>query len=326
MKIKIISFLFHLNSLSLPKSDSSSKHVVGYYVPWGRVEPEQVDWKKLTHVNYGFGVLYKKDDPASIFVDRYYDGNRIRKVQKLAKENGVKSLISLGGWTGGQTFSIVAKDPELRKKFINNALLFVRKNTKPDYDENPDGYDLDGIDIDWEYPARQAAKCNSVDPNDTANYLVLLKELREAMDKEFPNDHKILTAAVRAQPFDGPDGKPVNSVSEFAKYFDFINIMIYDIMGGWSATTGPNAPFDYDTSKGGDPYSFRQSIDDWLNAGFPADKLVPGLAFYGRSTTASTDMNANPGNQYSPKESTVPKGDSSDSNEPNFFCNEGTFY
>jgi chitinase len=326
MKFDLASVILGLNLVSLPSFVYAQKNVVGYYVPWGKVEPEQVEWKKLTHVNYGFGVLYKKNDPTSIFVDRYYDGTRIRKVQKLAKANGVKSLISLGGWTGGQTFSTIAKDPALRKKFINNALLFVRKNTKPDWDENPDGYDLDGIDIDWEYPAREAAKCNVVDPNDTANYLVLLKELREAMDKEFPNERKLLTAAVRVQPFDGPNKKPLANVSEFAKYFDFINIMIYDIMGGWSATTGPNAPFDYETSKGGDPFGYRQAIDDWLKAGFPADKLVAGLAFYGRSTTATVDMNATPGNQYAAKSSVVPKGDPSDANDVNFFCNEGSVY
>lgn len=73
-----------------------------------------------------------------------------------------------------------------------------------------------------EYPSRAGAICNTVSPNDSANYLQLLKELRAQMDLEFPNKHKLLTAAVRVQPFDGPDGKPMSNVAAYVQYFDWI--------------------------------------------------------------------------------------------------------
>ncbi|ORX92938.1 glycoside hydrolase, partial [Basidiobolus meristosporus CBS 931.73] len=324
--ISALSAVAVLSSLAYAQSgEASDKIVVGYYVPWGKLDPSAINYDKLTHINYGFGILTKKDDPANISIDRYYDGNKIRQIVSLAKPKGVKVLISLGGWTGGQTFSSVAKDPQLRQKFIENALVFVRKNTKPEYDENPDGWDLDGIDIDWEYPAREAGKCNVVDKNDTANYLVLLQELREAMDKEFPNDRKLMSAAVRVKPFDGPDGIPLTDVSEFAQYLDYVNIMAYDINGAWSSTTGPNAPFNYSPGNG-DPFSVTQAFNDWTAAKFPAEKLVMGLPFYGRSLTADTDMNNKPISMYAAKNAVTPKGDNSDSNEPNLFCNEGSVY
>ncbi|KAJ9068703.1 hypothetical protein DSO57_1026045 [Entomophthora muscae] len=308
------------------KVTAEQKVVVGYYVPWGKVAPEALPYEKVTHINYGFGVVYKRDDPASIVVDRYYDGSKMRAIKKLASAKGVKVLMSIGGWTGSQTFSLAARDPGLRAKLIDNMLVFVRKNTKPEWETNPDGWDMDGIDLDWEYPGRAAAKCNVYAPDDSANYLLLLKELRAALDKEFPNDHKLITAAVRVKPFDGPDGKPMADVSAFAKYFDFINIMAYDIMGSWSNTIGPNAPFVADTVKGGDSFSYTQGIDDWLAAGFPPSKLTAGLAFYGRTLTSTVDMNKTPTNMYQPKEGTTPKGDASDANDPNFFCNEGSVY
>ncbi|ORX98379.1 glycoside hydrolase, partial [Basidiobolus meristosporus CBS 931.73] len=326
--MKFTGFLLSALSVTIILSPSAlaadDKVIVGYYVPWGNVQPSQLSYDKVTHINYGFGVLTKKDDPTNIFIDADYDGTAIRQLKQLATPKGVKVQISIGGWTGSQTFSLVARDPLLRQKFINNALVFVRKNTKPE-GQTPDGWDLDGIDIDWEYPAREGAVCNVYDAADSANYLTLLKELRAALDKEFPTEHKLITAAVRVQPFDGPGGNPLNDVSAFAPYFDFINVMAYDINGGWSATTGPNAPFDYDT-KGGDPFSFRQASKAWLNAKWPANKLVMGLPFYGRSLTAIVDMNSNPSNQYVSKSPTVPKGDPSDSNEPNAFCNEGSVY
>ncbi|KAJ9073180.1 hypothetical protein DSO57_1019229 [Entomophthora muscae] len=302
------------------------KVVVGYYVPWGKVAPEALPYDKVTHINYGFGVLYKREDPTSIFVDRYYDGSKMRTIKTLAAAKGVKVLMSVGGWTGSQTFSLVARDPTLRAEFIERLLVFVRKNTKPEWDTNPDGWDMDGIDIDWEYPGRGAAKCYVYDPDDSANYLLLLKELRAALDKEFPNDHKLITAAVRVKPFDGPDGNPMTDVSAYAPYFDYVNIMAYDIMGPWSPTIGPNAPFVADTTRGGDGFSFTQGIDDWLAAGFPPNKISAGLAFYGRSLISTVDMDQTPDNMYQPKELATPRGDASDSNEPNFFCNEGSAY
>ena len=62
---------------------------------------------------------------------------------------GVPILMSVGGWTGSQTFSTIAADDGLRKKFINNAMVFVRNNTLPLYADTPDGWNMDGIDIDW---------------------------------------------------------------------------------------------------------------------------------------------------------------------------------
>ncbi|KAK9738922.1 hypothetical protein K7432_018418 [Basidiobolus ranarum] len=32
---------------------ADDKVVVGYYVPWGKVEPEQLSLDKVTHINYG---------------------------------------------------------------------------------------------------------------------------------------------------------------------------------------------------------------------------------------------------------------------------------
>ncbi|KAF9181588.1 hypothetical protein BGZ51_005304, partial [Haplosporangium sp. Z 767] len=309
------------------KRAASNNVVVGYWVPWGGVPVSAVDMTKYTHINYGFGVTAKRNaKPTDIFFDRYYDGNNIKALVKRGNEYKVPILMSIGGWTGSQTLSTVAADAGLRKTFINNALVFVRNNTLPDYADTPDGWNMHGLDIDWEYPGRSGAACNTVSPQDSANYLILLKELRAQLDLEFPNDRKLITAAVRVQPFDGADGKPMSNVAAFAQYFDFINIMAYDIMGSWSATTGPNAPFRNGPAPA-DPLSYVQSIDAWTGAGFPANKLVMGAAFYGRSVKTTVDMNTqSPITMYVNKTNVTPKGGPSDTNDINFFCNEGAVY
>ncbi|KAI8606588.1 putative endochitinase, partial [Dissophora ornata] len=314
-------------AVPLKKRAADGNVVVGYWVPWGDVPVAALDMTKYTHINYGFAVTVKNNpNPTDITFDRYYDGNNMRALVTRGNQYGVPILMTIGGWTGSQTFSTIAADAGLRKTFINNAMVFVRNNTLPDYATTPDGWNMDGIDIDWEYPARAGAICNTYTPQDASNYLTLLKELRAQMDLEFPTQHKLLTAAVRVQPFDGADGKPMADVSAFAQYFDWVSIMAYDIMGSWSSTTGPNAPFQNGPAPA-DPYSFTQAIDSWTAAKFPASKLVVGTAFYGRSVTTTADMNAqNPITMYVNKTNVTPKGGPSDSNAVNFFCNEGSVY
>ncbi|KAF9174218.1 hypothetical protein BGX21_010884 [Mortierella sp. AD011] len=310
------------------KRATDNNVVVGYWVPWGKVPVADLDMTKYTHINYGFAVTVKKNpNPTDITFDRYYDGNNMRALVARGNQYGVPILMSIGGWTGSQTFSTISADAGLRKTFINNAMVFVRNNTLPLYADTPDGWNMDGIDIDWEYPGRAGAICNVYTPQDAANYLTLLKELRAQMDLEFPNQHKLLTAAVRVKPFDGTDGNPMSDVSAYAQYFDWISIMAYDIMGSWSATTGPNAPFTNGPAGLADQFSVTQAINDWTAAKFPVNKLVVGTAFYGRSVTTTVDMNAqNPITMYVNKTNVTPKGGPSDSNDINFFCNEGAVY
>ncbi|KAG0047044.1 hypothetical protein BGZ83_007838 [Gryganskiella cystojenkinii] len=309
------------------KRATDNNVVVGYWVPWGDVPVANLDMSKYTHINYGFGVTVKTNpDPTTITFDRYYDGNNIKALVTRGNQAGVPILMSIGGWTGSQTFSSISADAGLRKKFINNALVFVRNNTLPPYADTPDGWNMDGIDIDWEYPGRAGAICNIYTPSDASNYLTLLKELRAQLDLEFPNNHKLLTAAVRVQPFDGPNG-PLADVSAYAQYFDWISIMAYDIMGSWSATTGPNAPFKNGPAGKADQFSVTQAIDSWTAAKFPANKLVVGTAFYGRSVTTTVNMNTqNPISLYVNKTNVTPKGGPADTNGVNFYCNEGAVY
>ncbi|KAG0354295.1 hypothetical protein BGZ54_001710, partial [Gamsiella multidivaricata] len=195
----------------LEKRAASNNNVVGYWVPWGKVPVADVD------MTNGFAVLYKgANAPTTITFDRYYDGTPMKDLVKRGNQYGVPILMSIGGWTGSQTFSTVAASASLRKTFINNAMVFVRNNTLPITPTHPmAGTWTESISIG-------TAACNTYSPQDSANYLTLLKELRAQLDLEFPNKHKFLTAAVRVQPFDGADGKPMADVSAFVPYFDWI--------------------------------------------------------------------------------------------------------
>ncbi|ORX91327.1 hypothetical protein K493DRAFT_355711 [Basidiobolus meristosporus CBS 931.73] len=92
---------------------ADDKVIVGYYVPWGNVQPSQLSFDKVTYINYcklhwvvmadpGFGVLTEKNDPTNIFIDTDYDGPAIRELKQRAAAKGVKVQISLGDGQGAK--------------------------------------------------------------------------------------------------------------------------------------------------------------------------------------------------------------------------------
>ncbi|PNY26474.1 Uncharacterized protein TCAP_03602 [Tolypocladium capitatum] len=257
--------------------------VVGYYPSSKKPEMPTVDFSMYTHINLAYAIP-NSDGTFS------FDGDGF--VTQVA-------LICIGGWTGSNYFSNILKNPSTSDKMIQNIADYIKKN------------DLDGVDIDWQYPGRPGDDCNSYDPqNDAQNYLAFLTRLRQQFDFTFGEHRKLITLAVRVQPFDGPAG-PMSNVSEFAKPVDYASLMQYDINGYWTTLTGHNAPFNFENGKGL-PASFVSAIGNWTAAGWPVNKLIAGLAFSGRSTQALEDMTQDPNNQYQPQSNKVPLGDVED--------------
>lgn len=101
-----------------------------------------------------------------------------------------------------------------RETFISNIVAVYRS------------YQLDGIEIDWEYPGHAGSSSNTFNTNDTANFLLFLRSLRAAL----PPGAKI-TAAVEPTPFVDDQGRQLEDVSEFAEILDWVLIMNYDLWG-----------------------------------------------------------------------------------------------
>ncbi|KHO01344.1 chitinase [Metarhizium album ARSEF 1941] len=264
---------------------------VGYYPTWRHGDISNMDLSNYTHINVAFAIP-EKNGSLSFEGDAFMD-----KVVTKLQGAGSKVLVSVGGWAGSAHFSTIVKDAALSEAFTTSILHMMKK------------YKLDGIDIDWEFPGLQGSACNAVDKeNDATNFLKFLTSLRAKIDAAFGKG-KLITLALRVQPFEGPGGK---DVSGFAKVVDFANIMQYDLNGAWGETTGPLAPLNFETGKG-TQLSFATGADDWIKAGWPAKQLTGGAAFYGFSVTAQKDMvAATPKNQYQPFAKERCKGDQED--------------
>jgi chitinase len=205
------------------------------------------------------------------------------QVVPILHDGGAKVLLSVGGWTGSDCFSTVVKDAVSSQAFTKGLINIVKR------------HDLDGVDLDWEYPGKQNSACNAVDTgHDAANFLAYLKDLRAGLYETF-GQGKLITLALGLKPFDGSNG----CVSGFAEVVDYGNLMQYDINGPGSETTGPVAPLNFEPGKGAQ-HSFVKAIEDWTGAGWPASQLVAGVGFFGKALTAAVDMSLDPTNQYQP--------------------------
>lgn len=68
----------------------------------------------------------------------------------------------------------------------------------------------------WEYPAKQGIGCNINSPNDSANFLSFLQEMRTVAS------NLTLSAATSIAPWVGSAGTPLTDVSAYAGYLDWI--------------------------------------------------------------------------------------------------------
>ncbi|SBT46416.1 glycosyl hydrolase family 18 protein [Micromonospora narathiwatensis] len=204
---------------------------VGYMPSWsGSVNT--IQYGKLTHINYAFalpnsdGSLRPVDNPS-----------KLSSLVSLGHANNVKVSIAIGGWNDGDdsAFEALAANSGARGAFVTNVVNFVNQ------------YNLDGVDIDWEYP----------DPGASANnYSLLMQQLSSALHSR----GKLLTAAVVSE------GYYVQGVpTAVFGYVDWLNIMAYD--GG-----SPHANYDWSIN----------SVNGWKSRGLPASKAVLGVPFYSR--------------------------------------------
>ena len=276
----------------------SNKRVIGYFTSWGiygrdfHVSDIPVD--KITHINYAFANISNDlvcvlGDPYAD-IDKFYPGDssdegalrgNFHQLQILKENNPhIRTLISIGGWTWSGKFSDAAITEQSRQKFANSCVEFITN------------YHFDGVDIDWEYPV--GGGMSGGRPEDTVNYTLLLKELREQLDSQGVVDgrHYLLTIASPA----GEANYQNIELDKIHAYLDWINIMTYDFHGGWDPVTNFNAPLYPHPS---DPYGeYMQTrfnadyaVNGYLASGVPSGKIVMGMPFYGRGWSGVPNLN-----------------------------------
>lgn len=235
MKIKY----FLLVAVSLFCLTANAQKIVVAYV--GAGSDVMPDYSLMTHIDYAFG-----------HVNDTYDGIRISRPERLqaivAGKGSVKVCLSVGGWGSGR-FSEMAWTEAGRKAFAADCARVIRE------------YNLDGIDLDWEYPGSSAAGISSA-PQDTQNFTLLMQEIRAAIG---PDKLLTLASAANARHIDFKAILPL---------IDFVNVMSYDM----GRPPRHNAALFRGKVAG---MTADGAVKRHLEAGVPKDKIVMGMPFYG---------------------------------------------
>ncbi len=258
--------------------DGHPGEVIVYFANWNLNSKEagfggevaSIPWESVTYINHAFWEVLPIEEPeVSSFERRTTDmGARTEFVLAPTSEEfdmldegesdiikGIKRnhfaeyeyfsnlypdvniMISVGGWSDSGFFSEMAYTENGRNSFTQSCIELIKKYPW-----------IDGIDIDWEYPAGsndgerlpesesdEGCPIFGTPAEDRENFALLMKCLREGMDAEFGAGTKKLTACASAS-----TGwtLPNQDWASAEPYLDLINIRTYDLAGTWDGSAG----------------------------------------------------------------------------------------
>lgn len=210
---------------------------------------------ELTQIIYSFLVL--DGDRLDLNDEKRVDLERLVTLKQDFPH--LKVLIALGGWGGCETCSSVFARADGRAAFAASAKAVI------------DELGLDGIDLDWEYPAIEGYPGHEYRAEDKQNFTALVRELREQLG----GDRIISFAAGASDDFvaQSVEWLPVMAM------VDHVNLMTYDFVNGFSRTTGHHTPL---CSTGWQEVSLDRSVRLLQEQGVEARQIVIGAAFYAR--------------------------------------------
>ena len=198
----------------------------------------------VTTINYSFGRVNESHTGVNI-----ENEDRLREVVALKQQNpDLKVMLALGGGCS-EGFTDLAACDSCRKAFAADLGRIV------------DTFGLDGIDYDWETPGFPDGT-----PEDVDNFIELLRETREAI-----GDDKIISVASMA-------GFMGMKMPDILDYVDYFNAMNYDMT--WTRLGSHTSMRESEI--GGFDYNVERSMATYRDAGVPPEKIMLGLAFYGR--------------------------------------------
>ena len=228
----------------------------------------RISAEKLTHINYAFATLSPE---GQVVLENPRAADDLAALNALKTKNPrLKVLLSVGGW-GADHFSDAALTAESRSRLAQSAVAAL------------DRHQLDGIDLDWEYPGQPGPGIKFRE-EDKQNFTLLLEEFRkqlDAYDKQHAEDqrHSLLTIASASGPY-----FVHTEMGLLHRHLDWINVMTYDLYNRLAKTTGHHTGLFRSAEYGEDPDAHwaEQGIEEHLAAGIPPEKVVLGAAFYGR--------------------------------------------
>ncbi len=219
---------------------AKTQNVIGYMPYWAGAASD-IQYTKLTHINYSFAI-----PDVDGHLKPLQNTSKLQQIVTNAHAVGGKVLIAIGGWSENgvpldSRFETIGANATYRTNLVNDIVALVNQ------------YNLDGADMDWEFP----------DAGSSANnFEALMTELYNALHPQ----GKLVTAAVSGSSWGGAG---INSTVK--NVVDWLNIMAYDFNDNQHST-----------------YSDALSaVAYYQGKGFPNNQLALGVPFYARPSWES---------------------------------------
>ena len=262
------NFLFFFLIISLSSAAQStgpgSPKIIAYAT--GRAETiKQFPVDKLTHIIYSF---LRIQNDTLMFSDSAQEITMRQLVALKETYPQLKIMVSVGGWSGCSFCSDLFASAEHRENFAKTTVALFKQ------------YGIDGLDLDWEYPAIEGFPGHKYDAADKDNFTELVKALR----KEMGTDYLLSFAAggfmkYLQQSIDWDAVMPL---------VDFVNLMTYDLVGGYATVTGHHTLLQHYMPG---QESTANAVDWLLNKKVASNKLIIGAAMYARVWDSVPDIN-----------------------------------
>ena len=238
-----------------PVKEAKKPLVMGYFPSYQTVlNPDEVRADRFTHVIYSFLTV---DANGALDAASWANAPAITAAMH---RKGVKVLLALSGGSNGDNFAKMARDPQKNAKFLTDAIAAMKK------------CGADGLVLDWEQPAAE----------DKALTTALVSALHRKIKAANPDAILVLVVnfgAWSSQGYDGP---------KLAKEVDYLHVMTYDFHGPWNHAGHHTSLFaSKDDVEDGANLTYPAALQYWHGVqGFPLDKILFGIAGYGRGFRA----------------------------------------
>lgn len=236
----------------------------GYLASWtvgkGRFSLDEVPVEHLTHLIYAFAEP-DVDGSLKILEPPFLpDGSNgvLPALGSLRKGNpGLRIFLSLGGWNNSGNFSLVARDPARRQVFRDSVAAMLGR------------FDLDGVDLDWEFPVDGGDPGNFRDSRDADNLALLVSELHDSFLSAGRGWGISMAVSPLARHLDRLDPDMINRCLEFA------SAMTYNYRGHWNHEAGHASSLS----------DVKDLAVRWKSRGLMPSRLVIGIPLYAMGWT-----------------------------------------
>ena len=251
----LLIFCLSFGAVQTHAQQTDDYKVIAYYTGKGE-SIQKYPVEKLTHIIYSF--LKIRNDTLTV-ANAKQDSMLKQLVALKEKYPKLKIMVSVGGWGGCSFCSDLFASEQHRNMFAKTTVELFKK------------YNVDGLDLDWEYPTIEGYPGHKYQKDDKKNFTALIQALRLEM-----GDKYLLTFA--AGGFKKFLKKSVDWKAIMPS-LDFVNLMTYDLTGGYSKVTGHHTPLHNNRKQ---KESTSNCVKWLLRHKMPSKKLIIGAAFYAR--------------------------------------------